>query len=255
MKYLKTVAQQLKKNTLCIDADLYLYRAAAAAENETDWGNDIFSLSTDLKEAKEIFTNQVENFKKELKVDQVLMCISSTTNFRKSVYKPYKSGRKKVRKPVGHAALVTWCKETYPSIVQETLEADDVMGILASDPNAQAKRIIVSDDKDMKTIPGQLYRPFDGELFEITLQEADRHFYTQCLTGDTTDGYPGLPGVGPVKANKILGSRPDWSLVQNAYTKAGLNQGEALDQARCARILRFTDWDFTNDKVKLWSPR
>ena len=50
--------------------------------------------------------------------------------------------------------------------------------------------IIVSDDKDMRTIPGRLYRPMSDEMMEITSAEADHHFFTQCLTGDPTDGFP-----------------------------------------------------------------
>ena len=254
MQYLKNAVENTVTPKLFIDADLYLYRAASAAEEETDWGNDIWSLSTDLKTAKEIFNNQVKTFQERLNVDQVYMCLSSKENFRKTIYAPYKAGRKKQRKPVGHKALVDWCRNEYNTISQHALEADDVMGILATDPEASGKRIIVSDDKDMKTIPGQLYRPGDDELLDIDIKEANEHFYLQSLTGDTTDGYPGLVGVGPVKAKKILGERPDWMLVRNAYLKAGHTLEEALAQARCARICRHSDYDFTNDKVIPWSP-
>jgi DNA polymerase I len=254
--YLKTVAEILSTTpTLCIDADLYLYRAASAAEEETNWGDDIWSLSTDLKTAKTIFTEQIEAFQKTLNVGSVMMCISSRKNHRKNYYAPYKASRKKVRKPVGHKALVEWCTEEYPSVCIDYLEADDVMGILASDPVAKGKRIIVSDDKDMFTIPGKLYRPNDDSLTEVSLDEANAAFYLQSLTGDSTDGYPGLVGVGPVKAKKILGSRPDWMLVRNAYLKAGHTLEEVLAQARCARICRYTDYDFNKEQVIPWSPQ
>ena len=49
---MKILTENVKKPFTLIDADLYLYRAAAAAEEETDWGDDVWSLSTDLKEAK-----------------------------------------------------------------------------------------------------------------------------------------------------------------------------------------------------------
>ena len=254
MTYLKNIVENTKAPILFIDADLYLYRAASAAEDETDWGDDIWSLSTDLKTAKEIFTNQVTEFQEKLNVDTMYMCLSSRNNYRKTLYEPYKSGRKKTRKPVGHKAVIDWCHDAYNTITQDTLEADDIMGILATDPDAKGKRIIVSDDKDMKTIPGQLYRPGEDELFTIHAKEADENFYIQTLTGDTTDGYPGLVGVGPVKAKRILGERPDWMLVRNAYLKAGYTLEDLLAQARCARICRYSDWDFTNEKVIPWSP-
>ena len=40
------------ETTLLIDADLYLYRACAAAEQEQDWGDDVWSLWADLKSCK-----------------------------------------------------------------------------------------------------------------------------------------------------------------------------------------------------------
>ena len=45
--------EESNAQTLLIDADLYLFRASIVAEEETDWGDDIWSLSTDLKVAKE----------------------------------------------------------------------------------------------------------------------------------------------------------------------------------------------------------
>jgi len=251
MKYLKTLQSSLKP-TLLIDADLFLFRAAVVSEEETDWGDDIWSLASDLKVAKKVFTDQIESFQKRLDTDEVLMCISDRENFRKSVHPSYKSNRKKSRKPVGYKALVEWVQETWPSHCQATLEADDVMGILGSCPDL--KTVIVSDDKDMKTIPCRLYRPADGDLIEVSREAADRHFYTMTLQGDPTDGFSGCPKVGAVTAAKILGNRPDWSLVENQFIKSGLTREDAITQARLARILRFEDWDATTETIKLWRP-
>jgi DNA polymerase-1 len=148
--------------------------------------------------------------------------------------------------------MVSWVEDNWPSHRQATLEADDVMGILGSAPDIDT--VIVSDDKDMKTIPGKLFRPNDGDLLDINLLEADRNFYSQTLTGDVTDGFAGCPKVGAVTAAKILGNRPDWSLVENQFAKAGMSRDEAITQARMARILRVDDWDAKNEQVKLWEP-
>jgi DNA polymerase I len=249
MKYSDTL---LDTPILLIDADLYLYRAAAAAEEEINWGDDIWSLSTDLKVAKTIFQDQIQRICERLGSADFIMCISDRENFRREIASFYKSGRKNTRKPVGYAAFVQWCKETYRWHTEALLEADDVMGILASTPNSKA--IIVSDDKDMKSVPCRLYRPASDELLEITLQDADRWFLTQALTGDPTDGYSGAKGVGIKTAEKILGPHPDWSQVVSAYAKVGMSEAEALQQARLARILRWSDWDETTSTIKLWSP-
>ena len=251
MKYLQNL-QKTCQPTLLIDADLFMFRATVIAEEETDWGDDIWSLASDLKVAKQIFTDQIKGFKERLGSEEVLMCISDSVNFRKDVLDSYKGNRKKSRKPVGYKAMVAWVEDNWPSHRQATLEADDVMGILGSAPDLET--VIVSDDKDMKTIPCKLFRPTDGDLLDISLLEADTNFYTQTLTGDTTDGFSGCPKVGAVTAAKVLGNRPDWSLVEAQFIKAGLTRDDAITQARMARILRVDDWDAANEKVKLWSP-
>lgn len=252
MKSWMKLQKESDTTTLLIDADLYLFRAAVVAEDETDWGDDIWSLSTDLGVAKKIFTKQIEGFKERTEVGNVVMCLSDSENFRKTVDPTYKSGRKKSRKPVGYRALVDWCADTWPNCRQATLEADDVMGILGSSPDTRT--VIVSDDKDMKTIPGRLYRPTDDDLIDVTQADADHNFYLQTLCGDSTDGYSGCPKVGVVTALKVLGSRPTWSLVEQQFIKAGLTRDDAITQARLARILRCDDWDFDTEQLRLWSP-
>lgn len=237
---------------ILVDADMYLFKSVAATEREIDWGDDIWSLYTDLKLAKELFFDQLDTFKEELNDDDVILCISSKENFRREVDGSYKAARKKTRKPVGYAALLDWAQHTFRCFMKSGLEADDCMGILATKPENVGKSIIVSDDKDMMSIPAKLYRPRSNERLDISDKEADRFFYTQCLIGDPTDGYAGLKGCGPKTAAKILGSRPDWSLVERAYTSAGFTREDALTQARLARILRWEDWDDKANKPILY---
>ena len=238
---------------LACDADIFLYSSTSAAETEIDWGDDLWSLYTDLNDAKEAFTKQIENLKEKLKVETVICALSDNdANFRKQLHPDYKSNRRGVRKPVGYAAMKTWVISKYPTITKPGLEGDDCLGILATRPGNEC--IVVSDDKDLKTIPGRLYRPRADEMLTITEQDADRFFLTQVLTGDPTDGYKGLPGVGPKKAEAILGPRPQWGAVELAYVKAGLTKDDALTQARLARILRWSDWDAEKGEPKLWRP-
>ena len=145
--------------------------------------------------------------------------------------------------------MIDWCRDNYRTVTMPTLEADDVMGI-----KSNSTTMIISDDKDMKTIPTKIYRPMSNEFLDISQQEADKNFLTQALTGDSTDGYKGLSGVGIKKAEAILGSRPHWGAVEDAYLKAGYTKEEALTQARLARILRSSDWDYDKEEVKLWTP-
>ena len=238
-----------------IDSDILCYQAIASTEQEIDWGDDVWTLYTDLKQAKDVFNAAVDAITNKLRPDDILHCLSDhQNNFRKQVDPTYKSNRKGTRKPVGYKALRDWIVDTYPSMTMPNLEADDVMGILATKPENIGKCVVVSSDKDLKTIPCKLYRPMQDELLEITEAEADRYFFHQTLTGDTTDGYKGCAGVGEKTATKILGNKPTWSLVEQAFLKAGMTQEKALQQARLARILRWSDWDEDKETVKLWQP-
>ena len=246
-KYLK---KPMVDTTLLIDGDLYLYRACAAAEEEINWGDDIWSLSTDLKVAKKIFQETIDACCEYLETGHFIICLSDRDNFRKEVDSQYKGGRKKVRKPVGYSEMIKWIKNTYMWFSEPMLEADDLIGIMGSAPNHNT--IMVSDDKDMKSIPGRLYRPMSGELLTITRKEADFNFLTQALMGDSTDGYSGCPTVGAKTAEKILTKDPSWNAVVAQYAKQKLNPNYALTQARLARILRFEDWDVEKNQLILW---
>jgi len=240
---------------LALDTDILMYKAATAAEREIDWSGDIWSLYTDLAEAKAAFQTQIDRITNKLDVHDYVCCLSDHgNNFRKTLEPTYKSNRKGTRKPVGYVALCSWVEETYRTFRKPTLEADDCLGIIATKPENVGKCIIVSDDKDLKTIPTKLYRPTADEKLTLSEADADRYFYTQVLTGDPTDGYKGVKGVGPKKAEQILGQRPHWGAVEQAFIKAGMTKDDAIHQARLARILRWSDWDADKEAVKLWTP-
>lgn len=240
---------------LLIDADIYAYRSLSATEDETDWGDDIWTLNSDVGQAKKLFAHELTKMSDALHSDDYLLCFSSKENFRKDINPTYKSGRKKTRKPLGYVAFVAYLKETYPSVTRDGIEADDCLGIMATQPDNVGKCIVVSDDKDLKTIPCKLYRPMSGERLDITEEEADRWFYTQTLTGDTTDGYAGCPTIGAKRAEALLGLRPAWQQVEAAFIKQGLTREDAILQARMARILRWSDWNHKEQKPILWEPK
>jgi len=238
---------------LLIDADGILFRSVAAAEYEGDWGNGVIVASTNLDQAIAMFQSQVESLERELGGGEKVFVISGSGNFRKLLDPTYKAHRTS-RKPLGYAKLVSWLHETYGDKVvsHELLEADDYLGILATRPSAPDS-IIVSDDKDLMTIPCKLYRL--GRLSTIDEPSANRYWLSQTLTGDTADGYKGCPSVGAVKAEKVLQKAGEqWENVKREFLKAGMTEEYAVLQARLARILRWEDWDAVNKKPILWTP-
>ena len=86
---------------------------------------------------------------------------------------------------------------------------------------------------------------------------ADYHFMFQTLTGDLSDGYKGLEKCGAVKAERVLQKAEKtlpsmWSAVVDEYKRNNSTVKNALLQARMARILRNTDYNFKNKKPILW---
>ena len=59
-----------------VDGDLYLYRTLAATEEETDWGDDVWSLTSDLKVAKTNFDKLIKRYVEECGVDWFCLCFS-----------------------------------------------------------------------------------------------------------------------------------------------------------------------------------
>src|SRR5690348_14916599 len=223
-----------------IDADLVLYKSVSSAEFEADMGDGVWFLSTNLTKARDHWLSQVDAIKRDLKSDDLVFVFSGDENFRKTQVDPtYKGNRAKVRKPLGFNNLKAWAFEEYgpKAIRQPILEADDYIGILATTPGA-VDRVIVSEDKDFNTVPCRLYQK--GEIRDIDEEAADLYWLTQTLTGDSADGYKGCPGIGAVKAAKMLAkgdTRARWETVRKAFLKAGLTEDDAVTQARLARIL------------------
>jgi DNA polymerase-1 len=241
---------------LLLDADMLLYQTVAACEVEIEWCQDIITTHLPVKEAQIMFNELLDIKRHQAQCDKFTLCWTADQNFRKEIEVTYKGNRagNHRRKPVGYQTIRRWAEQQFPSECWHKLEGDDVLGILGT--RHPDKCVIWSGDKDLKQIPG-LHLDNSGAINHITQLEADVFFYRQILTGDTTDGYPGCPGVGPKTAEKLLPSESfqeasAWRTVIEQYKKKGLGADYALTQARLARILR--DSEYTFDEIQLWTP-
>lgn len=211
-----------------------------------------------LVEATDRTHRYVDGIVADVRADRLIVCLSdpSRTYWRHDILWSYKSGRPD--RPEFIVDVLDAIRETYPTRCLPGLEADDVAGILATCPQVRGDRVVVSDDKDMLTVPGQLYRPAKRQRLIIDAREAAARHLMQTLTGDSADSYGGCPGVGPKRAAAIvrLIDPPErqWQAVVAAYVAAGLTEADAVLQARLARILWADDYDFEARAVRLWNP-
>lgn len=237
--------------SLLIDADYIVYKCCAAAETEIDWGDDVIVVSSRFSEAYDKVQRELFNIATDLGCfDDSILFFTDSVNFRKRIDPAYKGHRNR-KKPCGYRRVINKLKEDYQVIVMPELEADDALGIYAT---KEQGHIICSPDKDMRQIPGDLYDLSTG-VITLTKEEGDRWHLIQTLAGDQTDGYSGVPGFGIKRAVSFFEENGySWSSVASAFASKELDESVALQNARLAKILQHTDYDFTNQSIILWTP-
>lgn len=247
------------KPTALVDADLIAYRASTANQKTFDFDPDITTRMVDTEGAIKQAVSLVEEWRTAAACDHAILAFTGPDNFRKRILTSYKAGRGE--KPEAHAAVVEHLMREYESYRIDGLEADDVLGILATTLPKYGDAVVVSIDKDLRTVPSMLFNPsIDKAWRRIEEPEADYWWMMQTLMGDPTDGYTGIPNVGVKKAEAILKPHPSkrlgdmWGAVVSAYRKHGLTEEDAIVQARVARILRREDYDREDRTIKLWHP-
>ncbi len=236
---------------LLIDADYVVYKCCASAETEIDWGDDVIVVTSKFSDALACVKREINKIRNEFiwDVPEIILFFSDSTNFRKSIQPSYKGHRNR-KKPCGYKRVINALQEEYEVIVMPTLEADDALGIYAT---ANPGNVICSPDKDMRQIPGRLFDM--KETMTVKEEDADEWHLIQTLAGDQTDGYAGVPGIGVKRAAALFKEDGfSWDTVVKAFADKDLSEEIALENARLARILRYTDYDFNESKPILWSP-
>ena len=235
---------------LLIDADFIVYKACAAAETEIDWGDDTILVTSNFSDAYGATKRELIKLEDQFgSLSSLILFFSDSINFRKKILPEYKGHRNR-KKPCGYKRVINALKKEYEVIIKPELEADDSMGIYAT---KNPGNIIVSPDKDMRQIPGELYNL--DETFTITPEEGARWHLIQTCAGDSTDGYSGVPGIGVKRAEVLFNKKGySWKTVVEAFEEKDLTEEDALVNARLARILTADDYDFKKRRPKLWSP-
>ena len=236
---------------LLIDADYIVYKNCAAAETELDFGEDVILVTSNFSDAYSATCRELTKLKSDFYFSEpdIILFFSDTKNFRKKIFESYKGHRNR-KKPCGYKRVVNQLKTEFEVIIMPELEADDAMGIYATQ---YPGNVIVSPDKDMKQIPGKLYNL--EEIFTVTPYEGKAWHLIQTLAGDQTDGYGGVPGIGVKRAQTLFDKEGySWKTVVKAFRDKDLNEYDAIRNARLAKILTYEDYDFDKQEPRLWTP-
>ncbi len=151
----------------------------------------------------------IRNIKDLIGTEQysIYLTEAKRNNFRDNIatLQPYKN-RASIDKPLHYQMLRDYLIEEEFAVVTIGQEADDALGIMSSFYQKENKYdpVIVSQDKDLRMIPGLYLDQKTGFIERISELEAYKSFYRQLLTGDNTDDIPGISGMGPATAHKII---------------------------------------------------
>lgn len=241
--------------TLILDGDVLVYRFANAEQVVVRWERDLYTMHAEFSPAKAHVDSFIQKLMATCECDEVVAVLSdSEDNFRRHFQRvEYKATRAGLVRPILWKPLRNWLFEEWDARMEPRLEGDDLCALLMDEDC-----VVATIDKDLRQVEGWHYNwDKDEAPVYVTAAEGERFFYEQTLTGDRVDGYYGCPGMGPVTAGKLLdATEPEgwWDAVVAAYAKKGLSEAVALDNARCARILRGDDYDFDTQEIRLWTP-
>ena len=199
------------KTLLLVDGSSYLYRAFHAMP-------DLRNRQNEPTGAIQGVLNMLRRLHKEYPADYSA-CIfdAKGKTFRDDIYPEYKANRASM--PDDLRAQVAPLHEAiqamgWPLIVEEGVEADDVIGALAKQAEREGIRVIISTgDKDIAQLVNEhvtIVNTMSNEVLDIAGVTnkfglpPERIIDYLTLIGDTSDNVPGVEKVGPKTAVKWL---------------------------------------------------
>jgi DNA polymerase-1 len=265
------LSDETKKPSLfLIDGSNYLYRA--------------FYAIRDLSNSKGFPTNAIYGFTtmlmkllREQKPDYIAIAFDvKGPTFRHDAFAQYKATRKAT--PDTLIPQIPYIKDivrgfSIPVLECQGIEADDIIGTLARRcAGMNMKVVIVSGDKDLMQLVSEDVIMIDTMKDKIYDVEAvkerfgvgpDKVVEILGLMGDTSDNIPGIPGIGPKSAHRLIEEYgtieeiiKNVERLKNAKAKQSIR--EFADQARMSRELAVirtdADFDFDLERCRYTGP-
>lgn len=229
-----------------IDGDVLAYQACRSR-----WGlqNDVtqvieldengrrigpeWSKEEDEKYMRECWANFQKDLDRLLETvyaDDYVMAVKGDGCFRKLIFPDYKMNRHGDKSPHRYvSSFVPGIRDLaqlqLDAVPANMCEADDLVRIWANEARAAGQDyVICSIDKDLRCIPGlhyvMHYDPAKKGPLTVTEDEARRFYYMQLIMGDPTDNIPGVPRVGPKKAEAMIAGCATEAEMQEAVVNA-----------------------------------
>jgi DNA polymerase-1 len=206
----------------------------------------------------EDYLRTVESLKKSYKAKWVIIAADQgSSSYRKAIYPLYKQNRKDKYDQQTEAERIEFelffedftralelLGEHYPVLRFQGVEADDIAAYIVS----KKRRLpldqiwLMSSDKDWDL----LIKPGVGRFSYVTRKEVtwenwndhyafepEQYISVKCLMGDSGDNVPGVPGVGPKRAQQLVEEYgTTWDIINSIPLQGRYKYIEALNQNR-----------------------
>lgn len=233
--------QAMTDPLVIIDADSILFKAALTQDK-------------DKYQMRRYYKKLIDEIKRNTFSDEAIVGVKGTgIGFRYEIYPDYKKNRPPLEQEMKDALnyIYQYALDLGAIPAREGWEADDECAEWVREATAEGWDFVLAHiDKDLDMIPGKHYNYNKVTHYEVDNDSALRHFYFQLLVGDSADHIPGVNGIGPVKANRLLDDHST-----NGFYDAVLSKWDSKsDMERSARCLFMGDPAlFTWDLRKLYA--
>jgi len=179
------------------------------------------------KHFAEDYVRTIDSLRKSYKAGIVYIAADKgSSTFRKSVYPEYKQNRKDkydAQSEVEKLEFEEFFEEftvaldlletKYPVLRFEGCEADDIAAYIVNKLKKHKTIWLMSSDKDWDLLIDDNVSRFSyvtrKEITKANWNEhyeydCDSHISIKCITGDSGDNIPGVPGIGPKKAIELI---------------------------------------------------
>lgn len=228
----------MKDEVYLIDGSAYIYRA--------------FHGVKPLSNSKGMQTNAVFGFinifrrlMREKSPEFIAVAFDSRGKvFRHEMYAEYKANRPPM--PPELAEQIPYIRDfvKYSNILcleQQGIEADDLIASAAKRLTEQGKKVVVvSGDKDLLQLVDDSVAMWDPMKDRLMDRQAVLDKYNVApenllqmfaLVGDSSDNVPGVPGVGPKTAEKLI---TEFGTLENLYEGIGAMKASKMKEKICA---------------------
>lgn len=226
-----------KSSVYLIDASAFIFRAYYALAPMSSKGRPSHAVAG--------FASMLLKLLREKKPKScVVVFDSKKPTFRKEIYSEYKANREVAPPDLSDqiVAVMELCRQAGFALLQdEGMEADDWIASFVRNSFPDEKVIIISSDKDLTQLVDsrvQMYDSFRNKVIDTSaIKEKwgvrpNQMRDLLALTGDSSDNIPGIPGIGPKTAAKLL---TDYKTIEGIYKnleKLPAKQKQKFEESR-----------------------